>query len=243
MPQLLTRTFFFVLLSAQVYAIDVPQITGPVVDPSRRLSARDLHNVTRAVESLNASGKVQMAILIVDSLQGEEIESYGIAVAEKWKLGTKKGDNGLIFIVAPPLRRMRLEVGHGLEGDISDIVSKRILDQIAAPYFRKQLLAAGLIAVTQAIGERLQVSGTNAGEPDTVQSPPPSKQSGAGGFLILLFVFALAILLVWIDAIRGGGWGGGGWSGGGGGWSGGGGGGGFSGGGGSFGGGGSSSSW
>lgn len=226
-------------------AIDIPYLTGPLVDEAKLLSTSDEHLITQTLEKINASQKAQVVVLIAGSLQGLEIESYSIAVAEKWKLGTKKVDNGLLFVIAPKERKMRLEVGYGLEGEIPDAIAKRILDEAVGPYFRKGQFAQGINQGLETIASRLQVEGYPAQQHQLKDKPVRFRL----GELILLGIIVFFILFLnWTGGYYRSGFGGhgrrygsSGW-GGGGSW-GGGSGGGFSGGGGSFGGGGSSSSW
>lgn len=231
----------WLILSTTALAVEVPFLSGPVVDEASVLSETEKQRLTAAVEAVNGTGKIQMAVLIPRSLQGEEIEPYAIAVAEKWKLGKKKQDDGLLFIVAPQEKRMRFEVGYGLEGDLTDAYTKRILDEVVAPYLKAGRFADGLIAGTAAVAQKL---GLELDRP----APPPRKRKG-GDFPWILIFFLLYFLFTAIRRSGGGGFGGGPRFGGGGGWGGGrsggwsGGGSSFGGGGGGFGGGGSSSSW
>jgi uncharacterized protein len=227
-------------------AIAVPYLSGPVVDEAQLLSPEERAQVQQMVDTLNASGKVQMAVLIASSLQDNDIESYSIAVAEKWKLGKKKTDDGLIFLIAPHERQMRFEVGYGLEGDLTDALTKRILDEVVGPYFKAGRYRDGILLGIEAIAHKLGVD---------LNAPVDQRltEHRGGGSIPLLFgllIFVLFSFLAGFSPTRRrypGGWGGGGFGGwgGGGGFGGGGfgGGGGFSGGGGGFGGGGSSSSW
>lgn len=234
------------LLALSAAAIDVPFLSGPVVDEAGALSGSEKARLVSAVEAINASGKTQMAVLIPRSLQGEEIEPYSLAVVEKWQLGKKGKDEGLLFVVAPNERRMRFEVGYGLEGPLPDIYAKRILDDVVGPYLKAGRFADGLLAGVSAVAEKLEIRGEAFEQP----AAPPKRSRGKFPWpliFILLYVLFTAIRRSSGGGYgRRGGWGGGGWGGGGfgggGGWSGGGGGG-FGGGGGGFGGGGSSSSW
>jgi uncharacterized protein len=197
-------------------------------------------------------------VAIFRSLEGESLEDYSIRLAQRWRIGQKSLDNGVIMLVFVEDRKIRLEVGYGLEPVIPDAVAGILIRETIAPRFREQRYAAGIEAATDAIYARI------AGETGTKPAAPQARRSQPLplGTLLLLFlifgVFGVAILSAMRNAARqaytagGRGWrshppifygGGGGWSGGGGGWSGGGGGGGFSGGGGSFGGGGASGNW
>jgi uncharacterized protein len=212
-------------------AVNVPYLSGPVVDEVGLLSEPQRQALESMLRTLHQSRKVQMAILIPKSLQDTDIESYSMAVAEKWKLGTKGQDQGLLLVIAPNERKMRLEVGGGLEGDITDVYSKHLLTDVLRPYFRNQRYADGIMVVVEKISGKLGVD---------LQAPVQDREQSGGGFpweavLILIFVFlylGLQFFRPWWWMLGGGG---GGWGGGDGG--------GFSGGGGGFSGGGASSDW
>jgi len=193
-------------------------------------------------------------VAIFRSLEGESLEDYSIRLAQRWRIGQKSLDNGVVMLVFVDDRKIRLEVGYGLEPVIPDAIAGALIRETLAPRFREQRYAAGIEAATDAIYARI------AGETGTKTAAPQQKrgQPLPFGTVLLLFlifgVFGVAILSAMRNASRqaytagGRGWrshppiyygGGGGWSGGGGG----GGGGGFSGGGGSFGGGGASGNW
>lgn len=193
----------------------------------------------------------QIVVAIFRSLQGESLEDYSIRLAQAWRAGQKGLDNGVIFLIFVDDRKMRLEVGYGLEPKLTDALSSQILRQVVAPRFREGKIAAGIAAGLDAIEQA--IAGTYRAKP-----PAGRQQERNPLALILLLIVVAGIFSIVIPALRsshvrrqgwtGGsrGWGGpvifpgGGWGGGGGG---GGGGGDFSAGGGGFGGGGASGDW
>lgn len=223
------------LISLPVFAeVKVPELTGPVIDEAGLLSAQDIGVLNEELASYPPT--MQLQIWILKSLEGEDIASVGIRAGDKWKLGEKKTDRGIILLVAPTERKMRIEVGRGLEGNIPDTMSGRITDGILRPYFKQGAYAQGLLAASQSL---YKLAGGTVTEKQVARREKSEKGSP---LFTLLFVLAFLIFgfigsrgrsrfgrSIWIG---GGGFGGG--SGGGGGWSGGGG---------SFGGGGSSGSW
>jgi uncharacterized protein len=228
-----------IFAAGTVLAKDVPYLSGRVVDEARILSAETSGRIDAELRTLEQKTSAQVAVLTVENLDGEAVEDYAIKVASTWKLGQKGKDNGVLFLIAKNDRKMRIEVGYGLEGNIPDALAKRILDGIARPAFRAGDFSAGIEKSISAITALIQ--GAN---PDEVV-PAARKGTPAGlPFPILFIPFLLFFMLAQAIARRnrGRGWsssGGffssGGFSGGGGG--------GFSGGGGSFGGGGASSGW
>ncbi len=92
--------------------------------------------IVQKLEALEASDSTQVAVLTIPSLEGEDLEGFSIRVAEAWKIGTKENDNGAILLVSRDDREVRLEVGYGLEGKLTDLMSGRIVDQIIVPNFK-----------------------------------------------------------------------------------------------------------
>jgi uncharacterized protein len=199
-----------------------------------------------------------MVIAIFPSLDGESLEDFSIRLAERWRIGDKKLDNGVILLVFVQERRIRLEVGYGVEPVLPDAVASQIIREQIGPRFREGRWADGLMGAVDAVFARIDKRAGGA------PKPPPRHAFGISPLTLgLLVVFGLVGLMLAREAARGGGrrnaytaggrrgrgWdtpiffppmgGGGGWGGGGGGS----GGGGFSGGGGSFGGGGASGDW
>ncbi len=228
----------------------VPPLTGPVVDTAGLLSQGDVRRLSDLARSARARANgegVQLQYLVVPSLEGEPIEDYSIRVAEKWKIGTKGKDNGLLVTVAVQDRAWRIEVGGGLEGDIPDVLAHRIGEQVLVPAFRAGRYADGLY---DAGAELLTLAGV---APEDVQARVRAHHRGVTGLPSGAGVLIAIFVVLWIlsNVFRGFGprrrrsmwWGGGPWIGGG--WGGGGfgGGGGWSGGGGGFSGGGASGRW
>jgi uncharacterized protein len=193
----------------------------------------------------------QFALLTVSTLDGQPIEDFGIKVADKWKLGDKKRDDGLILIVVPQDRKMRIEVGYGLEGDVPDAIAARVIREVLTPAFRQGQFAAG---IDNAFSVLMQAASGEA-PPQAVEQQPQRRERRKGAWSVLSpLILPLVLFLIFSSFFGGGrrrrrtmfggpfiggGWGGGGWGGGGGGggggWGGGGGGG--------FGGGGASGNW
>ena len=135
-----------VVLSSPAYALDVPELHGYVNDYAGMISAEARGELERELAAFEKSDSTQIVILTVPSLGGEEIEDFGIKVAESWKIGQKGKDNGVIFIVARQERKMRIEVGRGLEGRLTDLMAGRIVDLVVKPRFKRGNYDGGFIA-------------------------------------------------------------------------------------------------
>ena len=124
--------------------VAVPPLTGRVVDKTATLSSSDSASLDQTLKNFEARKGSQIAVLIVPTTQPETIEQYSLRVAEAWKVGRKKIDDGAILVVAKDDRKLRIEVGYGLEGALTDVTAKRIIDEVITPKFRSGDFAGGI---------------------------------------------------------------------------------------------------
>jgi uncharacterized protein len=124
--------------------VAVPQLTGRVVDQTGTLSSGDIASLNQKLGDFEAKKGSQVAVLIVPTTQPETIEQYSLRVADVWKIGRKKVDDGAILLVAKNDRHLRIEVGYGLEGVLTDVASRRIIDEVITPKFRTGDFAGGI---------------------------------------------------------------------------------------------------
>jgi uncharacterized protein len=250
----LALTAFFLLALPARAEPQFPELTGRVVDGANILPAETKAAIEQELAALEQKTTDQVVVVTVPSLQGYEIEDYGYQLGRKWQIGQKGQNNGVLFIVAPNERKVRIEVGYGLEPVLTDALSSVILHTRVLPRFREGDYPGGVKAGVDAIVEQLSL---DRGEAIKRAEAAAKPEVEINPFAVIFMVFILfAVISSILRAFAGGGrrYGGGGgllpiliWSAlssgrGGGGWSGGGGGG-FSGGGGSFGGGGASGGW
>src|SRR3982751_4706146 len=126
--------------------VAVPPLSGRVVDQTGTLTAADIASLTQTLKDLEARKGSQIAVLIVPTTDGEAIEQFSLRVAEAWKIGRKKIDDGMLLVVAKNDRHLRIEVGYGLEGALTDVTAKRIIDEAITPKFRSGDFAGGISA-------------------------------------------------------------------------------------------------
>src|SRR5690349_10049865 len=126
--------------------VAVPQLTGRVVDQTATLSGDSIATLNQALQNLQARKGSQIAVLIVPTTQPESIEQFSIRVAEAWKIGRKKIDDGALLVVAKNDRHLRIEVGYGLEGVLTDLTTKRIIDEDITPKFKSGDFTGGISA-------------------------------------------------------------------------------------------------
>jgi len=139
------------LVAASALALDVPPLTGRIVDLAHVLPADVAALLTSDLETHEAKTSNQVAVLILPSLDGEPLESFSHRVATTWKLGRKGTDNGVLLLIALRERKMRIEVGYGLEGTLTDLRSAHIIRNEIVPRFRAGDLPGGIAAGVHAI--------------------------------------------------------------------------------------------
>ena len=246
LPELLFAAFaaLLVLVCTVAAAPNFPQLSGRVVDNAALLDAGTEASLTQKLEALEQQTTHQIVIVTLKSLQGETIEEYGYQLGRHWGVGQKGKNNGALLIVAVKERKVRIEVGYGLEGVLTDALTKVIIDSAIVPRFKAGDFPGGIVAGTTDLITAL------TGGKETLMARQPSAPKHQDFIDTIFTIIIILIIIYHIYAVFSGrrsilGGSGrsssGGWSSGGGGWSGGGGG--FSGGGGSFGGGGSSGGW
>ncbi len=245
------------LLAAGAYAEPkFPPLTGRVVDGAHLLTPSDKATIEADLMALESKSSDQLVVFTTDSLQGYPIEDYGYQLGRAWGIGQKGTNNGVLLIVAPKERKVRIEVGRGLEPQLTDLMTSLIIRNAILPEFRRGSFSAGIKAGVRDIKDVMLGDAEAVKQRAAARPVGARKGEGWGEIVPLLFIVGIFIFVLWAQSqqarqplsggrygrpgYRGpvffpGGWGGGGGGGGDGG--------GFSGGGGDFGGGGASGSW
>ena len=126
----------FAVCAASAQTLTFPALTGRVVDDAGILDAATRAELTQASAALESKTTDQLVVVTLKSLQGTSIEDYGYQLGRAWKIGQKDKNNGILLIVVPSERRVRIEVGYGLEGDVTDAISKLIIEDSIIPRFK-----------------------------------------------------------------------------------------------------------
>jgi uncharacterized protein len=171
-------------LAASLFAFAAPQfppLTGRVVDQAKLLPPATVEELTRLLEQHEKATSNQVVVVTVASLQGYTIEDYGYQLGRQWGIGQKERNNGVLLIVAPNERAVRIEVGYGLEGAITDAVSRDIIDTRILPRFREGDYAQGIVDGTKAILSAL--AGTYT----------PMEKKGDPGLLVIIMILVLFV--------------------------------------------------
>ena len=235
------------ILASSAHAAEpkFPALTGRVVDDAGVLDASTQSQLTDMLAAHERATGEQVVVVTLDSLQGFSIEDFGYQLGRNWGIGQKGKNTGALLIVVPKEHKVRIEVGYGLEGQLTDATSRTIIENDILPSFKRGDFSAGVLAGTASILKALGGTGDlQPGSAESATSTPTNDDSGSA-WPVILFV-AIWLIVIILRRRMGSGYGprsygyygGGGFPSGGGG-----GGGGFSGGGGSFGGGGASGSW
>ena len=185
------KIYFFIIflisISSLSFAKGIPALSSPVIDQAGFLSPQVKSVLRDSLFDLRKQTNAEVALLTVDSLEGESIEGYSIRVTDQWKLGSKKGDNGVLFLISKEDRLMRIEVGQGLEGKIPDITAGRIIKN-TTQFFKRGDFQSGVIFGLSEIAKNLGGELRNA---PRVMARKTDK--GQGSLLFFLFVFIALI--------------------------------------------------
>jgi uncharacterized protein len=236
-----------IFLTQTLLALEVPKLVGRVNDYAGIFNENQKNMLENMLQETENKTSSQVVLLTIKSLEGDSLEDFSIRVVDKWQIGQKEFNNGALFLVTLAEKKIRIEVGYGLEPIVTDLKSGYIIRQIIIPYFKKgdfyTGISQGLSAVTGLITKEFEIT------PEQLAKYQKKTKRGKVHIPFVFIVFVIIVLLnIFKNGTRGGygrgggifygggfgGFGGGGFSGGGGG---------FSGGGGGFGGGGSSGSW
>ncbi len=169
--------------------VAVPQLTARVTDLTGTLSQQEQAALETKLAQFEQEKGSQIAILLVPTTAPEAIEQYSLRVVEAWKLGRGKVDDGVLVLIAKDDRKMRIEVGYGLEGAIPDVIAKRIVSDVMAPAFRQGNFYGGIDAAVGYLARLIAGEGLPA--------PPPRKgNQGEGGFGEMLPLLLFGGLIV-----------------------------------------------
>jgi uncharacterized protein len=177
-----TVGLFLLLLFSSAWAmVGVPKLSSRVTDLTNTLSIEQVSALENKLAEFEHRKGSQMAVLMIASTQPEDIAEYGIKVADLWQIGREKIDDGIILIIAKDDRKLRLEVGYGLEGVIPDAVAKRIIAETITPFFKKGDYAGGIDAGISQLMQLIE------GESLPPAKPQPGSVPNDGTFMMILF--------------------------------------------------------
>ena len=173
------------LFIQNAFSLEVPAMNGRVNDYAKILNSSQEREISEYLEKLENSTGIQIAVLTINSLKGENLEDFSIRTVEKWKLGDKKEDNGALLLVSFAERKIRIEVGYGLEPLLTDTKCGMIIRNIIAPAFRNGNYAAGIYSAVRTMGA---IASGNAPLAEKAVSNAEDSDDLASLFYGLLFV-------------------------------------------------------
>ena len=191
---LVTILLFFNSLS--VLALDVPNPpkNGYVLDQTQTLTKEEIQSMNRMGLELQKKTKAQITVLLIPTLDGEDVSDYANRVFRAWGIGDKEKNNGVLFLIALKDKQMRIEVGYGLEGAINDGKAGEILDQYAIPYFQKGKFGTGITGTFQVlVGEVSKEYGVTI---DGSKNYEKQNTIELGPFQILLIAIGIVLLII-----------------------------------------------
>jgi uncharacterized protein len=177
-------------LVRSVHAAEIPALKGYVNDYANMMSSAVRTKLTNELKEFERTDSTQVVILTIPSLEGQPIEEYSIKAAETWKVGQKGRDNGILFVVAQQERKMRIEVGRGLEGRLTDLTAGRIIDLVVKPRFKRGDFNGGFVAGVAALIDATK------GEFKADEAKPPQKKKSFSPLLTILLFGGIGLLVL-----------------------------------------------
>ena len=183
-------------LASHALALDVPPLTGRVVDLAHVLPQSTVEALTARLTAHEGQSSNQVAVLTIPSLEGESLEEFAHRVATTWELGRKGTDNGVLLLVAIKERKVRIEVGYGLEGVLTDIRSAQIIRNEIVPRFRGGDMSSGILEGTQAILKTIE------GTYEAPKQAPPQQGSAVVEQVVVAIIVGLFVGLLFMNVHR-----------------------------------------
>jgi len=196
-PRLAAAVALLLLTAIAAVALTFPALTGRIVDQANVISAETRSALEPKLAGLEAKSGIQLVVATVNSLEGQEIEPYANELFRTWKLGEKAKNNGVLLLVAPNEKRVRIEVGYGLEGTLTDALTKVIITNAIAPRFKTGDFSGG---ISRGVDDIITVLTTDSSEwekrPSLRLDSQPAPTKDPFNWLIALIVVVVIILLI-----------------------------------------------
>lgn len=181
--RILLHSFLLLLLvCSSAAALNIPQPTGYVNDKARIISPTVELKLEQFLKDFEKSDSTQITVLTIPNLDGEVLEEYSLKVLEKWKIGQKGLDNGALLLIAKAERKIRIEVGYGLEGRLTDLLAGRIIDNEISPKFKQGDFDGGIVSGVVSVAEAVRGEYTGTG-----RTGGDKKKSNPFGLIFLFF--------------------------------------------------------
>jgi uncharacterized protein len=200
-PRWLATALLLTCSAVALFAANFPALTGRVVDSAQILDARSRPAIEQKLMDLEAKSGIQLVVATIKSLEGQDVESYANQLFRTWKLGEKAKNNGVLLVVAPTERKVRIEVGYGLEGTLTDALSNVIITNALIPRFKAGDFSGG---ISRGVDDIIAVLTTDSSDwqkrtsfrADSPQKADPVNWAILAGIVLLIF------LLIWSPGFR-----------------------------------------
>ena len=197
--------FLWLLSAVSGLALDVPPLRGRVNDYDGMMSPATERLLEATLERFEEAESTQIVVLTIPTLAGDALEDFSIRVAEQWKIGRKGRDNGAILVVTKAERKLRIEVGYGLEGRLTDAVSGRIIRSVIVPEFKAGRFEQGIINGVTAMSQVVQGEFEGAQGGRDAPRPETGAKSAVFFFIVLFFLIGrLTRINRWVGVLTGG---------------------------------------
>lgn len=190
---LFAGTLFFFFSAFNLFALNVPPMRAAVNDYAKMLETRDVQIIENYLEKLNRDTGIQIAVLTVPSLEGEPIEDFSIRTVESWKLGQAGKDNGVLLLVAAAEKKIRIEVGYGLEGILTDMQCGLIIRNLIAPHFKNGDYGKGVAAAVQHMAQNVTF-GEAAVIDENLSAAEDDRENGSRLSVVVLLIFFMIMM-------------------------------------------------
>lgn len=187
-------TAFFLCAALSVPALVPPAMNGPVNDYAGLLDSAEKRHLTDFLTNLSDTKGIQIAVLTLPSLEGDDLERFSIRTAEQWKLGKKGEDNSALLLIAVAEKKIRIEVGYGLESTLTDMQSGSIIRNIIAPAFRSGNYGKGIIGAVQTMAN-FAVGDIDESYASEISDDDPAAASRPSAFVLFLFFVFMMIAM------------------------------------------------
>ena len=190
---LFAGTLFFFFSAFNLFALNVPPMRAAVNDYAKMLETRDVQIIENYLEKLNRDTGIQIAVLTVPSLEGEPIEDFSIRTVESWKLGQAGKDNGVLLLIAASEKKIRIEVGYGLEGILTDMQCGLIIRNLIAPHFKNGDYGKGVAAAVQHMAQNVTF-GEAAVIDENLSAAEDDRENGSLLSVVVLLIFFMIMM-------------------------------------------------
>jgi uncharacterized protein len=199
---------FIALFSFAAVALDFPALRGRVVDDAAILDPAAQAALTQKLADLETKTTDQLVVVTLKSLQGTSIEDFGVQLGRQWQIGQRDKNNGVLLVVAPNERKVRIEVGYGLEGTLTDAISRLIIENAILPRFRANDFPGGITRgvddiISVLTGDAEEWKARAARRPDTVSNAPSTRSDSIWPviWIVLLVIGLLAVCVTLAGAL------------------------------------------